>query len=204
MARNHPARMTRAAARSLTSMALLGCACSYTTHATLQPYRSRPSVPAPKLERIASEVHLVSKGGLRFREDEAKRVRDELSQALEILLLPRHPEDYEPARFRVVAELEREGLWSIAYIVLVPAPFLGAPIARVAAKVSVEVELGHKRYVGEAKERIYSGFWYNYNAREKAVGRAFRKALATALEQAQPTGAAPAGSEPTASHGGMP
>lgn len=137
---------------------------------------------APKVDRMASEVVLRSEGGARFEEGEAEAVRNQLALALEQLILPRHPEDYADARYRVVATLEREGKWSYMYIVLAPLPFLGAPIWRMDAKVELRIQIGDATYRSEGTARVHGGFWYNYNGREKATAKAFRAALRGAME----------------------
>lgn len=163
---------------------LLVMACSYEWHAMRRIPVEGYGVPAPDMDLIASEVRLESKGGVKFREGEARMLREHLGRAMEQVLRPHHPEDKEPTRFRVVATLERKGNWSYAYIVLPFAPFIGMPLHRVDANVSLELQIGDKVYKGEGRKRVFAGFYYNHNTRERATAAAFRAALAQAVANA--------------------
>ncbi len=171
----------------VTLLALSGC--SYEWHAMKRIPVEGYGVPQPQVDVMASEVQLETKGGVKFREGEAKTVKEQLARALPVLIRPRHPEDRAPARYRVTATLERKGNWSYSYIVLPIAPILGFPVHRVGAEVRLEIQIGDTRYIGTGRRRVFAGLYYNYNTREKATAAAFRAALGEAAANAQVAGA---------------
>lgn len=130
-----------------------------------------PAIGSGLIDLDASELRVT--GAPLAHRDLAPQIRKDIADGLNHLLAG---ERRQPARFRVTGGLETY-TWPMYFPCLIVLAPMGCPMGYVSADVTVDLEVGARRYRAPGANTVVSGYFYNTPDFAHAVVRATADAV---------------------------
>ena len=151
--------------------ALLLCSCSTVGEYYHERAWTTSGLPRAVVDEQASEVIFNSADPILV--SSGPTYRRELTQVVQSAMQGGD----QPARFRLRASMHVQKYYFFFFPCLIVLPLAGCPVAQEVADVDLDLEVGGRRYKGQAQETVWQGYYYNYDGVRAAVARATGKAL---------------------------
>jgi hypothetical protein len=150
---------------------VLLCGCSTVGQYYHERSWNTAALPGGVVDEEASEVVVTSAEPNVMASGPA--LRHELAEVMQSALRPGD----QPARFRVRANVHRARTWFYFFPCLILLSELGCPMWQEVAEVEVQLETGGRRFSAQAEDRVWQGYYYNWDGVRAALARATGLAL---------------------------